>query len=107
MLSNFGEHDLNTILYHCGKISGYSNMVDIEDLQLDIKANINTNEIKKAKGAIIVFRIHPDIPIKNITQCIETICKNDKDDFDCIFDVQQVETLQQNRVHYFIFINGL
>ena len=57
MVENLERHDLNTILYNCGKINGYSNIVDIKDLQSDIKSNININEIanKSLKSDILAI----------------------------------------------------
>lgn len=104
---NIDLDDINLILNNQGKISGYSNIVEIKYLIDDILQNIPVDEFKNAKGIMCTYVSNENISMLDISDAMEKINELIPNDCEVIFGTSSTDDLSINEIGYKILLTGI
>ena len=104
---NVEIEDINSAIDIKGKISGYSNNVNVEDLITDIRKNISDYEFKNAKTIILIFHTNPNINISVINKLMDILNEITSNETDIIFGTNIKDSLDTNIIGYRILLTGI
>lgn len=104
---NIDYADLKHVLNIKGRVCGYSNITDSENLYDDIVQNIPVEDFKNAKAVIITYIVNPDVSMFAIGDVMEKLHDLLIGNGEVLFGTSTTDDLSINEIGYKILITGI
>ena len=95
------------LLSHKGRISGYSNIVNMNYLYNDIVKNISKNDISNAKGMVFIFIVNEFTSMFELSDIMEKLHEFFPYEMEATFDTIDTKDLNENEIGYRILVTGI
>ena len=99
--------DICSLTGKVGKISGYSNIVEIDNFVEDIVNNINQSDFKNSKSMLMMFSLNDNYDLQEIKEAIDKLNTMVPDECKTIFGIDITTELDEKSIGYRILLAGI
>lgn len=104
---NFDSKDFCMMLNNHGKISGYSNLIKIEEIFDDIVAHVDIEEMQTAKAIVFIYFANENVSMFAIGDLMERIHDILPKGLDIYFTVNTANNINVDYAEYRVIMTGL